>query len=75
MPGDLEQYLNEALHRFRIGYRKAKRRFPIASKAHEQFRAICDACKPTHLDMYEGAEFVLIWGGERAICDQIYPED
>lgn len=71
---ELEAYLDEALHRMRIGYRKARKRFPDAYAAYEQFRAIRDACKPAHLDMYEGAEFVLIWGEGRATCEQIYPE-
>jgi hypothetical protein len=72
-----ETYLTLALHRMRLGFRKAQRRFERrgASRYHagELFQAIKDAVAGAVRDIsYEGQEFVLLYGNGSAFCREIY---
>jgi hypothetical protein len=63
----MNQYLTEALHRMRIGYRKAERRFGTDSKGESMFIAIREAVKSAVKDIeFEGQEFILRYGRGRA---------
>lgn len=68
----LDRYLDEALHRFRIGFRKASRRFGTRFESNNIFRAIKEACDPVckYID-YEGQEFILTWGAGQACVREL----
>jgi hypothetical protein len=71
---DLSHYLDETLHRMRIGYRKAERRFGTDSKGESTFIAIREAVEGAVKQIeFEGQEFILRYGRGRAICHQIDP--
>lgn len=72
---DLEQYLSEALHRMRTGFRKANRRFGSQFASNNQMRAIKRAVESVakHID-YEGQEFLLSYGDGEATCRELYED-
>lgn len=74
---ELEQYLTEALHRMRTGFRKANKRFGSRFASNSQMRAIKEAVESVagHID-YEGQEFVLSYGdGKATVREFYYPEE
>lgn len=71
----MEEYLTEALHRMRTGFRKANRRFGDRFASNSQMRAIKEAVEKVaqHIE-YEGQEFILSYGNGEAECREIYDE-
>lgn len=69
----LDDYLKEAKNRMRIGYSKAHIRFRDPLKPHDQFRAIRDQVGAmVRWIEYPGQEFILSWGGGRALGKERY---
>lgn len=68
------KYRALALHRMRIGYRKAWRRFEKRGRfaANSQFWAIAEAVDGAikHGELHEGARFTLSYGNGEATCYQ-----
>ncbi len=73
---DVDKYLDESLHRMRIGYRKANRRFGDRFQSNNQFRAISDEIKRAvrWID-FEGQRFRLAWGAGKCSINPIYEEE
>ena len=76
--GAADEYLIEAKHRLRIGFRKAWRRFDGSGFAgNNQFRAIKEAVDQ-HLRWgpeFEGQEFILTYGGGEANMREVQEAD
>lgn len=70
-----ETYLEMALHRLRVGFRKAERRFGRNGRFYSNslFRAVKDACASMKPD-YEGQEFILAYGNGQATCREVWEE-
>jgi hypothetical protein len=72
---ELDDYLDEALHRMRMGFRKACRRFGIGYESNSQMRAVKDAVhNATRQIDYEGQEFILGYGDGDATCRPVVEE-
>lgn len=71
----LDDYLGQALHRLRMGFRKAERRFGSNYTGHNLFRVIRDAC--ARAPEYEGQEARLSYSLDdgRAYLTELYGED
>lgn len=72
-PLDVDKYLDEVLHRMRIGFRKATRRFGDRFASNSQFRAINDAVRNVAKQIdYEGQRFRLAWGSGDCTITEIW---
>jgi len=73
---DIDTYLAEALHRLRIGYRKATRRFGDRFQSNNQFHAIREAIEREAKSInYVGQRFRLGWGAGKCSIEPIYEEE
>lgn len=72
----LEAYLTLALHRMRVGFRKAQKRFGSHFAGHSLYCAVRDAVTDAAKDIdYEGQEFILRYGNGEATCTPVYEDD
>lgn len=75
---DMEQYLDEALARMRIGFRKTARRFSAYGRfgANNQFAAIKREVQRAAREIeWEGQRFRLGWGAGECTIKELYEED
>jgi hypothetical protein len=70
---DVDQYLAEALHHMRTGYRKAERRFGDRFASANQYGAIKrEAERMARYIDYEGQLFRLGWGNGECVISEIW---
>jgi hypothetical protein len=71
--GGLDAYLDETLHRLRIGFRKARRRFGGGYAGYEQFAVVQQAAADAvEMIDFEGQEFVLAYDRRQATVRPVY---
>lgn len=77
MRESLAEYLDLALRRMRVGYRKAQRRYGTGYEASNNFVAIRDAVKDARkaFELFEGQEFRLSYGRGRAEIIEVTPSE
>ena len=68
------EYKETAIHYIRQGFRKARRKHKDAYKTNCQFFAIARAINEIIDDIqWEGQQFLLEYGNQRATCEEYYP--